>query len=107
MAKKLAELDAGKAGVNQAELTVAFDTLPILAKELDAADKAQAAALKAKKALSAEAAVAKESLREANAHRDGIFEEWQRAAWIVRNADPDQPPPALGLRPPAIKTHRS
>lgn len=104
--KKLDQLDAAKAGVSQAVLTQAYDTLPMLEKENEEweakLETAQAALSKASEAKEK----AKAKVREVLADRDPVAEEWARASWIVRNADPDQPPPPTGIVPPSIKSPR-
>lgn len=107
MSRPLEELDAAKAGVSQSELEAAFAFLPALEQEKDEIEAELADAHKVK--LEAKAAVQKANanLKEVLAERDPIVEEWARADWIVRNADPDQPPPPLGQRAPRIKSQRS
>lgn len=105
--KKLDALDASKAGVSQAELEDAFLSLGTLEEELTEADEAVTAAIAAKKKASTAYDKAKDGVKDALATRDPVKEEWQRADWIVRNADPDQPPPAVGNQAPTIKSQRS
>lgn len=106
MSKTLEELDASKAGVTQAELESAFSFLSALEEEKKEVDTeleaARANKLEAKEALVA----ANMAIKDILSRRDPIAEEWARADWIVRNADPDQPTPPMGNRPPGIKSKR-
>ena len=106
MSRPLEELDAAKAGVSQAELEDAFLSLGTLVEEKDQAEAALESALTVKREAKEALKAANENLKEVLALRDPIAEEWARADWIVRNADPDQPPPPLGSRPPGIKSKR-
>lgn len=106
MSKPLDQLDASQAGVTQAELEVAFLELPELEAELVAVEApletARVANLKARTA----AEKTKEKVLAAIAVRDPVFEEHQRASWIVRNADPDYATPPTGIRPPQVRAKR-
>ena len=106
MSKPLDQLDASQAGVTQAELEVAFLELPELEKELELVEApletARVANLKARTA----AEKTKEKVQAAIAVRDPVFEEHQRASWIVRNADPDYATPPTGIRPPQVRAKR-
>lgn len=86
----LDELSASKAGVSQAELEMAYLSLGTLTEELAEADAAVQEALAEKKVVRAETQA---KLRELMEYRDPIKEEWQRAGWIVRNANVDHPNP--------------
>ena len=107
MSKPLDQLDASQAGVSQAELEVAFLELPELETELVAVEAtletARAAKLKARTAFEK----ATDKVRAAIADRDPVFEEHQRAAWIVRNADPDYATPPTGIVPPEVRAMRT
>jgi len=105
--KPLKDLDPVKAGVSLAVLTKAFDTLDLLEAELAEEDAKVADGLVKKKKAQAAYDKAKDDMRALLHVRDAVQEEWQQASWIVRNADPDQPPPPLGNRVPGIKTPRS
>jgi hypothetical protein len=107
LSKPLDQLDASKAGVSQAELEEAFLSLATLEEENAAEEVKLEAVIEAKKKARAGLDKATEKVREALAVRDPVAEEWARAAWIVRNADPDQPPPPLGNRPPRISSVRA
>lgn len=107
MSKKLEALDAAKAGVSQAELETAFTFLPALMEESKEVEAELEAALAAKRQAKEALQAATEAVREVLRRRDPVAEELARADWIVRNADPDQPPPPLGNRPPGIKSVRS
>ncbi len=107
MSKKLDELDASKAGVSQAELEDAFLSLATLEEENTAEEAALETVIEAKKKARAGLDKATEKVREALAKRDPVAEEWARAAWIVRNADPDHPPPPLGKQAPRISSVRT
>ena len=106
MSKKLDELDASKAGVSQAELEEAFLSLATLEEENAAEEAALETVIEAKKKARVGLDKATEKVREALAKRDPVAEEWARASWIVRNADPDQPPPPLGNQAPRIRARR-
>jgi hypothetical protein len=106
MAKKLDQLDAAKAGVTQAVLTQAFDTLPMLEEEHTEWEGKLETALTDKRKARTALDDATDKVREILSTRDAVTEEWARASWIVRNADPDQPAPPLGNQPPGIKTLR-
>jgi hypothetical protein len=106
LSKKLEELEAGQAGVSQAVLERAFKDLPSLEIEKDEVEAEFATALEAKKTAQAKYLEVKQQTHDKLRQRDAIFEEWQRAAWIVRNADPDYPTPPTGIRPPDIETPR-
>lgn len=106
MSKPLDQLDASKAGVSQAELEEAFLSLATLEEENAAEEAALEPVIEAKKKARAALDKATLKVREALARRDPVAEEWARAAWIVRNADPDQPPPPLGNQAPRIKSVR-
>lgn len=107
MSKPLDQLDASKAGVSQAELEDAFLSLATLEEENAAEEAKMETVIEAKKKARVVLDKATEKVREALAVRDPIAEEWARASWIVRNADPDQPPPPLGNQPPRIKSVRA
>jgi len=106
LSKPLDQLDASQAGVSEAELEIAFLELPELEKELELVEApletARVANLKARTA----AEKTKEKVLVAIAVRDPIFEEHQRASWIVRNADPDYATPPTGIRPPQVRAKR-
>lgn len=106
MSKALKDLVASQAGVSQAVLEKAFNDLPGLEKEVAAVEKESEAAIATKRAAQDTYDEAKKTAQAVIRKRDGVFEEWQRASWIVRNADPDYPPPPTGIRPPDIKTPR-
>lgn len=106
MSKPLEELVAAQAGVSQAVLDRAYNDLTSLEAEMAAAEAEAEKAIAKKKDAQASYDKVKDSTREVLHKRDAIFEEWQRAAWIVRNADPDHPAPPTGIRPPDIKTPR-
>lgn len=106
MPKALDKLDASKAGVSQAELETAFVSLGTLEEELADEDAALESALDGKRRARATLDKATDKVREAIATRDPVYEEWQRADWIVRNADPDQPIPA-SVSGPQIRTRRT
>jgi hypothetical protein len=99
-------LEATQAGVSQAVLERAFADLPSLEMEKDEIEAEFAAALAAKKEAQAAYMEVKKKTQDKLRERDAIFEEWQRAAWIVRNADPSYPTPPTGIRPPDINTPR-
>ncbi len=107
MSKPLDQLDASQAGVSQAELEVAFLERPELETELVAVEAtletARAAKLKARIAFEK----ATDKVRVAIAGRDPVFEELQRASWIVRNADPDYATPPTGIVPPEVRAMRT
>ncbi len=107
MSKPLEQLDASKAGVSQAELEDAFLSLATLEEENAAEEAALELVREAKKKARAALDKATLKVREALATRDPVAEEWARADWIVRNADPDQPPPPLGKQGPRIKSVRA
>ncbi len=107
MSKQLDQLDAAKAGVSQAELEDAFLSLGTLEEENMAEEAKLEAVIEAKKKARAGLDKATEKVREVLAIRDPVAEEWARAAWIVRNADPDQPPPPLGNQAPRISSVRA
>ncbi len=107
MSKELKDLIAAEAGVSQAVLTKAFDELSPLVSELEEVEAEFATALAAKKKAQAVFEKVKEATKVVLRKRDAVREEWKVADWIVRNADPDQPPPPTGIRPPSIKTPRS
>jgi len=106
LSKKLDELVASQAGVSQAELEEAFLSLATLEEELvteeAALETARVAKVKARAALDK----ANDRVRTAILSRDPVFEEHQRASWIVRNADPDQPVPPTGIQPPRVRARR-
>lgn len=106
MSKSLDQLDASKAGVSQAELEESFLSIATLEEELEVeqakVDTARAAKVKARTALTNAA----NKVKTAQIGRDPVKEELQRAAWIVRNADPDQPPPPMGNQAPTITAKR-
>ncbi len=106
MSKSLDQLDASQAGVSQADLEVAFLELPELETELVTVEAtletARAAKLKARIAFDK----ANDRVRVAVAVRDPVFEELQRASWIVRNADPDYITPPTGIAPPEVRAMR-
>jgi len=106
LSKNLDELDASKAGVSQAELEESFLSLATLEEELAAEEAALELAVSAKDKSRTALNKATEKVREAAASRDPVFEEHQRASWIVRNADPDQPVPPLGNQAPTIRARR-
>lgn len=106
MSKPLDQLEASQAGVSDAELEVAFLELPMLEEELAGEEASLEAALAAKTKARAAFDKARDKVREALAKRDPVFEEHQRASWIVRNADPDQPVPPTGIQPPRIRARR-
>lgn len=93
--------------MSQAELDGAYASLGTLEAELAEADAALEAAIAAKKAAQMTLIEAKEAARTASKLRDPIFEEWQRAAWIVRNADPEYPAPPMGAGAPQIDSVRN
>ena len=107
MSKPLDQLDASQAGVSQAELEVAFLELPELEAELVAVEApletARVVKLKARVAFEK----ATDKVRDAIAVRDPVFEEHQRASWIVRNADPDYATPPTGIMPPQVRAKRT
>lgn len=107
LSKKLEQLDAAKAGVSQAILTQAFDTLPMLEKENDEWEGKLETAQENLRTAKVAFAKAREAMRDVLKERDAVAEEWARASWIVRNADPDHPQPPLGAQAPRIKTPRS
>ena len=107
MSKKLDQLDAAKAGVSQAILTKAYDELPLLIEENDEVEAKMEELLEKKRKAKAALNKANAALKAYLPTRDAVAEEWARASWIVRNADPDQPPPPTGIVPPGIKTPRS
>ncbi len=106
MSKKLDQLVASQAGVSQAELEEAFLSLATLEQELEVEEAnletTRIAKLKARTALDK----ANDKVRAALLLRDPVFEEHQRASWIVRNADPDQPVPPTGIQPPRVRARR-
>lgn len=106
MSKPLDQLDASQAGVSQAELEVAFLELPELEAELVTVEAplemAREAKAKARMALDK----ATDKVRAAILVRDPVFEELQRAAWIVRNADPDYATPPTGIVAPEVRAAR-
>jgi len=106
LSKNLDQLDASKAGVSQAELEESFLSIATLEEELVVEEAALETALaaKAKSRVTLDKAIAK--VRKAILSRDPVFEELQRASWIVRNADPDQPVPPLGKQAPTIRAKR-
>ena len=106
MSKSLDDLDASKAGVSQAELEDSFLSLATLEEELASEDATLEAAIEVKRKAKANLYKATDKVKEALATRDPVQEEWQRADWVVRNADPDQPPPPLGKQGPRIQTMR-
>lgn len=107
MSKELKDLVAAEAGVSQAVLTKAFDELGPLVAELEEVEAERAISLAAKKKAQAAYEKVKDETREVLRKRDAVREEWKFADWIVRNADPDHPPPPTGIQPPRIKTPRS
>jgi chromosome segregation ATPase len=107
LSKKLEELVASKAGVSQAELEDAYLSLGTLEEELAEVEAKMEPLFAAKAKAKAAINKANAALKKANAERDPVAEEWARASWIVRNADPDQPPPPMGNQPPGIKSFRS
>ncbi len=106
MSKPLDQLDASQAGVSQAELEVAFLELPELENELVTEEAALETALAAKFKARVALDKATEKVRAVLLIRDPVFEERQRAAWIVHNADPDTPIPPTGIVPPQITAMR-
>ncbi len=106
MSKPLDQLDASQAGVDQAELEVAFLELPELEVELVTEEANLETALAAKIKARIAFDKANEKVRAALLTRDPVFEECQRASWIVRNADPDQPTPPTGIVPPQVRAMR-
>ncbi len=106
MSKPLDQLDASQAGVSQAELEAAFLELPELEAELVGEEATLETALEAKVKARAALDKATEKVRAALMTRDPVFEERQRAAWIVHNADPDTPTPPTGIVPPRIRAMR-
>ncbi len=106
MSKKLDELVASQAGVSQAELEEAFLSLATLEEELVAEEAnletARAAKIKARTSFEK----ATDRVRAAILTRDPVFEEHQRASWIVRNADPAHPVPPTGIQPPSVVARR-
>ncbi len=106
MSKPLDQLVASQAGVSQADLEVAFLELPELEAELVTVEAPLLAAREAK--LKARLALEKatDKVRDAIAVRDPVFEELQRASWIVRNADPDYASPPTGIMPPEVRSMR-
>ncbi len=107
MSKQLKDLEATGAGVSQAVLTKAFDELSPLTSELEEVEAEFATALAAKHEAQDVYEEVKAATQVVLRKRDAVREEWKVADWIVRNADPDQPAPPSGIRPPAIKTLRS
>ena len=106
MSKKLDQLVASQAGVSQAELEEAFLSLATLEEELAAEEANLAATRVVKDKARAAYEKAKDKVRAASRLRDPVFEEHQRASWIVRNADPDQPVPPTGIQPPRVRARR-
>ena len=106
MSKKLDQLVASQAGVSQAELEEAFLSLATLEEELAAEEASLEIVMAAKDKARAAFEKAKDKVRTALASRDPVFEEHQRASWIVRNADPDQPVPPTGIQPPRVGARR-
>ena len=105
--KPLDALDASKAGVTQAELEEAFISLATLEEEAAEVEPKLEAALEKKRKAKEALVAANMELRDILSQRDPIVEELARASWIVRNADPDTPPPPMGNRPPNVKSLRS
>lgn len=105
-AKKLDQLQAGKAGVSKGELAEAFEAVDGLKAELAEADATLAVALEAKEKAAVALQEAKEKAKAASEARDPIYQEWQRADWIVRNSDPDQPTPPMGQAGPRVIAKR-
>ncbi len=106
MSKKLDELVASQAGVSQTELEEAFLSLATLGEELEVEETALEALLAAKDKARTGYEKAKDRVRAALLTRDPVFEEHQRASWIVRNANPDQPVPPTGIQPPRVGARR-
>ena len=106
MSKPLDQLDASQAGVSQAELEVAFLELPELEKELELVEAPLETARVKKLAARTAFEKATDKVRDAISVRDPVFEEHQRASWIVRNADPDYPTPPTGIMPPQVRAKR-
>ncbi len=106
MSKKLDQLVASQAGVSQAELEEAFLSLATLEEELVAEEASLETALAAKVKARTALEKATDKVRTALASRDPVFEEHQRASWIVRNADPDHPVPPTGIQPPRVGARR-
>jgi len=107
LSKKLEDLSAAKAGVSQAELEEAFLSLGTLEQENAEQEGLLEAATAAKEKARTALNKANDNMRAVLSVRDPIQEELQRASWIVRNADPDQPVPPLGNQAPRIKSVRS
>ncbi len=106
MSKKLDELVASQAGVSQSELEEAFLSLATLEEELEAEEAALETARVANVKARTAYEKAKDRVLAASRSRDPVFEEYQRASWIVRNADPDQPVPPTGIQPPDVRARR-
>lgn len=106
MSKPLDQLIASQAGVSQADLEVAFLELPELEKELVAVEAPLLAAREAKFKARTAFEKANDKVRAAVLIRDPVFEELQRASWIVRNADPDYATPPTGIMPPQVRAKR-
>ena len=106
MSKKLDELVASQAGVSQTELEEAFLSLATLGEELEVEEATLETARVAKDKARTGYEKAKDRVRAALASRDPVFEEHQRASWIVRNADPDHPVPPTGIQPPRVRARR-
>jgi len=105
--KPLDQLDASKAGVSQAELEESFLSIATLAEELVVEEAALETAVTAKYKSRTALDKATDKVRDALVSRDPVFEELQRAEWIVRNADPDQPTPPLGNQAPTVRARRA
>lgn len=103
MTKKLDQLDASKAGVSQAELEDAFLSLATLTEEMEEHEAGIETAIAAKRKAKEAHMKAAQKVKDLLPARDLAKEKWQRADWIVRNADPDQPVPPLGNQAPRIK----
>ena len=106
MSKPLDQLDASKAGVSQAELEDAFLSLATLEENLATEEAALETALVAKRKARTTHMNAGAKVRGLLETRDPAKDDWQRADWIVRNADPDQPPPPLGNQAPRTTAMR-
>lgn len=102
----MSDLVAEQAGVSQEELDDAVEKLSALEAELAKADENLAAALAAKEEAYAAYQEALAAAHAASKARDPIYEEYQRAAWIARNADPDYPAPPTGIVPPRVIAQR-
>ncbi len=106
MSKKLDELVASQAGVSQSELEEAFLSLATLGEELEVEEATLETARATKDKARIAYEKAKDRVRAASSSRDPVFLDHQRASWIVRNADPDQPVPPTGIQPPRVGARR-